>query len=89
MLELTGATVTIEAMGCQKEIAQSLTAPGADYVLARKKKHDTLYDNVTRCLDEAQATACATTPQAYHETVDGDHGRSETRRYWSTSDIEW
>ena len=37
MLELTGAPGTIEAMGCQKEIAQSITDQGADYVLALKK----------------------------------------------------
>lgn len=89
MLELAGATVTIDAMGCQKDIAQSITDQGADYVLALKKNHETLYDNVTLFLDDAQATAFANTPHAYHETVDGDHGRIETRRYWITSDIEW
>src|SRR5262249_38082916 len=47
MLDLTGATVTIDAMGCQKEIAQVITEQGADYVLALKKNHSTLYDDVT------------------------------------------
>ena len=89
MLELAGATVTIDAMGCQKDIAQAITDQGADYVLALKKNHQTLYGNVTLFLDDAQATAFVDVPHAYHETVDGDHGRIETRRYWITSDIEW
>jgi predicted transposase YbfD/YdcC len=89
MLDLTGATVTINAMGCQKEIAQVITEQGADYVLALKKNHSHLYDDVTLFLDDAQATDFAEIDHDYHETVDGDHGRIETRRYWITSDIDW
>jgi predicted transposase YbfD/YdcC len=80
MLDLTGATVTIDAMGCQKEIAQVITDQGADYVLALKKNHSHLYDDVTLFLDDAQATDFAEIDHDYHETVDGDHGRIETRR---------
>jgi predicted transposase YbfD/YdcC len=89
MLDLTGATVTIDAMGCQKEIAQVITEQGADYVLALKKNHSNLYEDVTLFLDDAQATDFAEIDHDYHETVDGDHGRIETRRYWITSDIDW
>jgi predicted transposase YbfD/YdcC len=89
MLDLTGTTVTIDAMGCQKEIAQVITDQGADYVLALKKNHSHLYDDVTLFLDDAQATDFAEIDHDYHETVDGDHGRIETRRYWITSDIDW
>ena len=64
MLDLAGATVTIDAMGCQKEIAQVITAQGADYVLALKKNHETLYDNVTLFLNDAQAPAFADIPHA-------------------------
>ena len=80
MLELTGAPVTIEALGCQKEIAQSIPAQGADSGGALKKNHATLSDKGTLFLDDAQATAFANTPHAYHATVDGDHGRIATRR---------
>lgn len=89
MLDLTGATVTIDAMGCQKEIAKVITEQGADYVLALKKNHRNLYEDVTWFLDDARATDFAEIDHAYHETVDGDHGRIETRRYWITSEIDW
>jgi len=88
MLDIAGAIVTIDAMGCQKEIAQVMTDQEADDVLARKENHPTLSEEVTQFFDEAKATACAAIPHEYHETVDGDHGRIETRRYWITSDIE-
>ena len=89
LLDLAGATVTIDAMGCQKAIAQDITDQGADYVLALKENHPTLYDDVTVFFDEARTTEFAEIEHAYQETVDGDHGRIETRRYWITSDIEW
>ena len=88
-LDLAGAPVTIDAMGCQKEIAQLITDQGADYVLALKENHPTLYDDVTLFFEEGKATDFAEIDHEYQETVDGDHGRIETRRYWITSDIEW
>ena len=89
LLDLRGATVTIDAMGCQKEIAKVITAQGADYVLALKDNHPTLCEDVTLFFEDGQATEFAEIDHAYYETVDGDHGRIETRRYWITSDIEW
>ena len=89
LLDLQGATVTIDAMGCQKEIAQAITDQGADYVLALKENHHTLYDDVTLFLDDAKTTGFAGMTHARAETVDGDQGRIETRTYWVTSDIEW
>jgi predicted transposase YbfD/YdcC len=89
LLDLQGAIVTIEAMGCQKEIAQAITAQGADDVLALKENHQTLYDNVQLFLDDAKATAFAGIDHERFETVDGDHGRLETRIYWVTSAIDW
>ena len=76
-------------MGCQKEIAQVITEQGADYVLALKKNHSTLYDDVTLFLDDARSKEFAEIDHAYHETVDGDHGRRASRKYWITSDIDW
>jgi predicted transposase YbfD/YdcC len=89
LLDLTGAVVTIEAMGCQKEIATTMTEPEADDVLALKDKHPTLSEAGTLFLTDARDTGLADIEHAYHETVAGDHGRMETRRYWITSDIEW
>ena len=89
LLDLTGAVVTIDAMGCQKEIAKTITEQEADYVLALKDTHPTLSEAVTLFLTDARDTGFTDIAHAYHETVDGDHGRIETRRYWITSEIEW
>jgi predicted transposase YbfD/YdcC len=89
LLDLPGATVTIDAMGCQKEIAQAITAQGADYVLALKENHQPLYDDVQLFLDDAKATAFAGIAHERIATVDGDHGRIETRTYWVPSAIDW
>jgi predicted transposase YbfD/YdcC len=88
LLDLQGAVVTIDAMGCQKEIAKTITEQGADYVLALKDNHPTLSAAVTLFLNDARDTGFTDIVHAYHETVDGDHGRLETRRYWITSEIE-
>jgi predicted transposase YbfD/YdcC len=89
LLDLKGAVVTIDAMGCQKEIAKTITEQGADYVLALKDNHPTLSEAVTLFLNDARDTGFTDIAHAYHETVDGDHGRIETRRYWITSEIAW
>jgi predicted transposase YbfD/YdcC len=89
LLDVRGAVVTIDAMGWQKEIAQTLTERGADYVLALKDNHPTLSEAVTLFLNDARDTGFTDIAHAYHETVDGDHGRIETRRYWITSEIAW
>ena len=89
LLDLQGVVVTIDAMGCQKEIAKTITEQGADYVLALKDNHPTLSEAVTLFFTDARATGFAEVEHTYHETIDGDHGRIETRRYWITSDIEW
>ena len=87
LLDLAGAIVTIDAMGCQQERAQVMTEHEADDVLALKENHPTLSEEVTQCFDEAQATAFAEIPHEYHDTVDGAHGRIDTRRYGITSAI--
>src|SRR5256886_11790600 len=56
LLDITGAVVTIDAMGCQKEIAKTITEQGADYVLALKDNHPTLSAAVTRFLNDAPDT---------------------------------
>jgi predicted transposase YbfD/YdcC len=89
MLDVPGATVTMEALGCQKEIAQVITEQGADDVVALQKNHRTLYDDVTLLLDDARAKAFAERDHASHETVEGDHGRRDIRQYGRTADIVW
>ena len=89
LLELNGATVTIDAMGCQKEIARTIVAQGADYVLALKDNQATLHAEVQLLFDAATTTTGLSDVRCDdYQRVDADHGRIETRHYWLTSDIE-
>lgn len=83
-LELTGALVTIDAIGCQRSIAKAIRAKGADYLLALKDNWPTLADEVRLFFDREPAAAFDT-----HVTVDGDHGRIETRRHLVSHDVAW
>jgi len=96
VLELHGCLVTIDAMGCQKEIAEQIVDKGADYVLALKGNHATAHEEFQEYFDDAvppDATVpAATVPPGTMDacqTLDKDHGRLETRRYWQTTDIDW
>ena len=89
LLELQGCIVTIDAMGCQKDIARQITTQEADYVLALKENHPTAYAEVSTFLDTAVVEGFGRYPYDSHETIDGDHGRIEVRRVWSTSAIDW
>ena len=89
LLDLKGAVVTMDAMGCQKEIAKTMTEQEADDVLALKANHPTRSEAVTLLLNDARDTGCAGIEHAYHATVDGDHDRITMRRYWITSAIAW
>ena len=88
-LSLEGATVTIDAMGCQREIARKINDKGADYILALKGNQPALAEDV-RLFDAEQSAvnfADATVDQT--QTVDGDHGRIETRKVTVYQDVEW
>ncbi len=89
VLELEGCIVTIDAMGCQKEIVKTIIDKGADYVLGLKGNQGTLHDDVKFYFEDCLRSGFKDTVHDYHETIDGDHGRIETRRYWATSDIDW
>lgn len=84
-LNLAGAVVTMDAMGCQKEIAQAIVERKADYVLALKKNHPTLYDDVKLWLDGNDVQGHV----RMHQTVEKDHGRIETRRTVISTDLAW
>ena len=89
MLELKGALVTIDAMGCQKEIARTIRDEGADYLLPVKGNQASLEEDLALFFTEQRAADFADAEALYHETVDNDHGRLEVRRHWSTDDIAW
>jgi predicted transposase YbfD/YdcC len=88
-LSLAGATVTIDAMGCQREIAAKIIDKGADYILALKDNQPRLAEDV-RVFDVEQSAAdFADTRVDQTETVDGDHGRIETRKVTVYQDVAW
>ena len=86
MLELNGCIVTIDAMGCQREIAQQITAGGADYVLAVKENQGQLYESIRDLFEGAEALGFDGVPYDYTGTADKGHGRVERRECWVITD---
>jgi predicted transposase YbfD/YdcC len=84
LLSLEGCTVTLDAMHAQKETAQAILDKKADYILALKGNQGTLLDDVRLLFDDPQSPIhdCA-------KTVDGNHGRIETREAVLCTDTQW
>ncbi len=89
MLAIKGAVVTIDAMGCQRAIAQKIVDKKADYILALKGNQGALRHDVELFVAEQKATDFKDTTVSRAETVDGDHGRIETRAITVIHDIDW
>ncbi|MCP4456786.1 MAG: ISAs1 family transposase, partial [Cytophagales bacterium] len=84
MLEISGCIVTIDAMGCQTEIAKKIIKQKADYVLALKENQGGLYNDVEELFSYAEETSFADCD--YHKTINKGHGRIEIRECWTTSE---
>jgi len=89
MMTIAGAIVTIDAMGCQRGIAQKIVDSKADYVLALKGNQGTLREDVELFAAEQKANGFKDTKISQSQTVDGDHGRIETRIYTVFHDVAW
>ena len=89
MLAIEGAIVTIDAMGCQRDIAQKILDKKADYVLALKGNQGSLRADVELFTTEQKAKNFVDTTISQDTTVDGDHGRIETRTTTVIHDIGW
>ena len=100
VLELSGCIVTVDAMGTQKKIAKEIIEADADYVLALKGNHETVHEEVKNFLDEALTEISRPRPVgaklskaaaslAVLETVEKDHGRLETRRFYQSAELDW
>lgn len=85
LLDLRGMTVTIDAIGCQKAIAEKIVNSGGEYVLAVKDNQPTLHADVARVFDEAAGRCGRDAARDTHVEVDKGHGRIETR----TTTITW
>ncbi len=89
MLAIEGAIVSIDAMGCQRAIAQKIIDKKADYVLALKGNQSTLREDVEVFVAEQKVNNFNDTAVSRHETVDADHGRIETRTTTVIHDVAW
>ena len=85
-LDVSGCTVTIDAMGCQKEIAKAITEKGADYILALKQNQRQFYDDSTDTFDQLRRSEFSEIDYGFCETLEKGHGRIEKRRRWAVSD---
>ena len=83
LLAINGCIVTIDAMGCQTDIAVQIISQGADYVLALKDNHKRLHQEVQRLFTDALSNSNTPIPYKFDQTVHKDHGRIETRRCWT------
>jgi predicted transposase YbfD/YdcC len=89
LLTIEGAIVTIDAMGCQREIAAKIVEKKADYILALKGNQGSLREDVDVFVAEQRAKGFEDTAISRHETVDADHGRIETRTVTVLHDVAW
>ena len=85
-LEVAGCIVTMDAMGCQTEIAKKIVEREADYVLSLKENQGQLYEDVERLFVDLEASQSKAYPFDYEKTVNKDHGRIEIRECWTISD---
>jgi predicted transposase YbfD/YdcC len=82
-LDIAGAVITVDAMGCQKKIAEQIKRQGGDYVFSLKGNQGNLHDDVKTFFTSSLSPTVASVSYA------GDHGRIETRSIRVTDDIAW
>ncbi len=83
MLEIEGSIITIDAMGCQKEIASLIIKKKADYVLALKANHKNLHKEVEKWFELAEKENFQGQEYSYHQEVESGHNRIEKREIWT------
>lgn len=94
-LDLRGATVTIDAIGCQTAIAEAIVEGGGDYILAAKDNQPSLHQEIIETFVEADDPRRRSVDEAQrpvvleHEETEKGHGRIETRRVRITSSLDW
>jgi predicted transposase YbfD/YdcC len=89
ILELKGCIVTIDAIGCQKEIVKEIVEKEADYVISLKGNQGTLHKEVKEYLDWAERVKFKEIGFDYYSSLEKGHGRIEKRRCWATEEIGW
>ena len=85
-LAIAGCIITIDAMGCQTEIAKKIINRDAEYALALKENQGNLYEDVVYLFDDLEASQYKNFTFDYEKTVNKNHGRIEIRECWNISD---
>ena len=86
MLAITGCIVTVDAMGCQVEVAQTCVDQKADYVLALKENQGHLYEDVVKLFDDLDVAPAGSYRSGFARSFDNSHGRGELRQCWTIAD---
>ncbi len=86
ILDVEGALVTIDAMGCQKDIAAAIRAKKGDYLLTVKDNQPTLLEDIQHCFERAFDTDFAGVQHSEYTTKSRGHGRTEVRSYTTITD---
>jgi len=89
MLSVKGCIVSIDAMGCQKEIAKQICDEGGDYVLALKGNQGNLHAEISNYFQQAEAINFEYVEHDFHKSYEENRGRKEERLLYVTGDIEW
>jgi predicted transposase YbfD/YdcC len=89
LLALKGCIVTVDAMGCQREVAAQIISQEADYVLSLKGNQGLMHEEVAEYFAWAERTNFQDLEYDYCTTLEKDHGRIEGRRCWVTEDTDW
>ena len=87
-LKISGCIITIDAMGCQTEIAAEIIKQDADYVLALKDNQGNLFEDAKLLFDDLEDSDYKAYSYNYYKTINKGHGRIEIRECWTISDID-
>jgi predicted transposase YbfD/YdcC len=89
VLSIEGCIITIDAMGCQTEIAQQIVQQDADYVLALKGNQGNLHEDVVQVFEHGRSIDFVGIEHDYYQSLCCDHGRTEIRRHWVLGQVEY
>ncbi len=89
LLEISGCIVTVDAIGTQTQIAQTILDQHGDNLLAVKENQGHLYADIQDLFEQDRVCNFKDAPYEYAKTVNKDHGRIEIRQCWAISDLEY
>jgi len=88
-LDVSSAIITIDAMGCQKDIVKLIIKQEANYVIGLKGNQQSIHDEVVNFFNQARDVGFEGVQHTAHHCVNGEHGRIEEREVYASADIDW